>query len=42
MILIWEKFVKVWKSFENLIDIFKSFKKNMEIFNENLKFWMQN
>ena len=32
MIVIWEKFVKVWTIFENLIENCKSLKENFESF----------
>ena len=38
MIVIKEKFVKVWTNFGNLIENFKDFKKNLEKFNKNLQF----
>ena len=37
MIVIWEKFAKVWTNSLNLIENLKVFKKNLEKFNENLK-----
>ena len=44
MIVIWEKFVKVWTNSGNLIENFKSFSENfnktLETFNENLKFYL--
>ena len=44
MIVIREKFVKVWTNFGNLFENFKSFKenfnKNLEKFNENLKIFL--
>ena len=42
MIVIWDKFVKVWTNFGNLMKILKVVKKNLEIFNENLKFKINN
>ena len=38
MVVILEKFVKIWTNFGNLMKIFKVVKKNFEIFNENFKF----
>ena len=38
MIVIWEKFVKVWTNFGYLMKILKVVKNNLKQFNENLKF----
>ena len=44
MIVIWEKFAKVWTNVGNLIENLKSFSenfnKNLEKLNENLKFFL--
>ena len=40
MIVIWEKFVKVWINFENLIENFKTFKKFLKVLKKILiKIW---